>query len=285
MRKIIITLVCLLTICVNSAQAATGKLRQGVMMYKSGNFVGCMQTMQDIVSSDPGNAFAHYYLAMSYVRVGKVEDAKKEYQSVLALNSSAVLNVYAKQGLANIDPSSTTSASATSSTPSSSSSKLPEAPSLGTKPAASGATTGVYSKIKEQKLESIKQMLNNGSSVDPNMYKNLDNNKSDSSTPNGEEVKKALAVLSQAGLNQYSNPYASTDMAQLGLMMSATGGMGNLNNAGGANNSYMNMLPMMLMQQSNSGKKIDPQLMQTVVSSMMMPNMFSSFNDSGNGNY
>lgn len=286
MKKIIITFISMLVVC-TSAQAASNKLRNGVIMYKSGNYIGCLQTMKEVTASDPGNAFAHYYLAMSYVKVGKIENAKKEYNSVISLNSSYQLTSYAKTGLINIDPSAKTT-SATAQGTSKETKSLPDANTLKSLPAvpavstsSSGVSANVDAKLKEQKLDSIKEIINTGSQVDPKLYKGLDNKKSDNTVPSSDEVKKAMAVLSQAGMNNYTNPYANADMMQLNMMMGASGGMNGMN---GANNNYMSMLPMMLMQQSKSGQKIDPKLMETVVSSMMMPNMFSSLNSSNDNN-
>ncbi|MDD3012178.1 MAG: tetratricopeptide repeat protein [Candidatus Gastranaerophilales bacterium] len=100
MQKLIASILCIFIITGSAcAKDTSSNFKQGVLQYKSGNYIGSMETMQSIVKNDPGDAVAHYYLAISYVKLGKKNDAAKEYNNVISLNPASKLVDYAKQGL------------------------------------------------------------------------------------------------------------------------------------------------------------------------------------------
>lgn len=300
MKKIIISFICAILISGSAfAKAQPSKLRMGIMEYKKGNFIGSMQTMQDVVAADPGNTLAHYYLAISYVKVGKVEDAKKEYQKVITLNPSSEMAYYANLGLQNLNPDATAAApgsppAAPTGSPSSPAIVPPVMSNVKVSSPGEFMSQQVKDTLLEKNINSVINDVNQKGSTDPARLKKIENfskNKSENSAPSNEDVLKAVEILSQAGLNvnvnpaQAMNPYQNLnpEMMQLNMMMGMMGGNNNMGN--GMNSNSMNMMPLMMMLQNpESAKNMDPQLMQTMITGMIMPDMFSLTNNNNNNN-
>lgn len=85
------------------ADAPQEKLKQAVLSYKNANYHECQQRMQEIVSNDPGNMLAHYYLALTDVQLHNNNGASKEYNSVISLDPNSQLASYAKLGLSYLE--------------------------------------------------------------------------------------------------------------------------------------------------------------------------------------
>ena len=97
MKRFIISLVCILLIDgIAMADAQQKDLKTAVLYYKDGNYTGCIDIMDQIVKADPGNALAHYYLAISYVQIGQSTQANKEYKKVISLSKFSTGKVCTK---------------------------------------------------------------------------------------------------------------------------------------------------------------------------------------------
>lgn len=276
MQKFILSIICLFLITGNAfAKAESAKFKQGVQQYKIGNYIGATEIMQQVTAADPGNAVAHYYLAISYVQIGKKDEAIKEYNNVIALNPAPKLVSYSKQGLSYLGiPQEGVDVN-----------NLPQVTNV---PDINQTKDYISDKVKETLREKeltrvINDANSNNGQVDPNSLQRIDNytnKKSENSTPTKEQVAQALQILSSAGMNQNYNPEA----AQMNMLMNSLGGMSGMNN--GYNNNSMNMLPLLMMAQSSGNKQnMDPQMMEVMLNSMMMPGMMQFTSGNNENNY
>ena len=96
------------------------------------------------------------------------------------------------------------------------------------------------------------------------------NDKIASASPSDEDILNAIKTLKDAGVTVNVQPPGdmpaqmfaqNPQMAEMNLLL------GNSNNN---NNNMMNMIPFM-MAQSQSGKNIDPRVMQAMIMNSMMP--------------
>lgn len=83
------------------AQAAStaynAKVKTAITKYKARNYTGCIQDLTEVTKHDPSNAVAHYYLANSYMKIGRKDVAIKEFDKVISINSVPVLSAYSLQ--------------------------------------------------------------------------------------------------------------------------------------------------------------------------------------------
>lgn len=281
MKKFLVILVCFvfISVCTLAANGAEG-LKTGIAKYKRGDYVGCMQIMEGVVKDDPSNALAHYYLGMSYARIGMKKEASGEYNKVIALNKNSYLTAYAHMGikmLGDIESNET----------------LPTTPAAGEiskTPSQQGSKTdfmseGVKNTLIEKNLNSVIDNANKNNAKSPESIKQVEEltkKKSLNTTPSSEEVAQAMVTLSKAGM---ANPYGQNvdpQMMQMNMLMGMMGGGMNTNSNTGYNPA--NMMPLLMMQQGE-GKNIDPQVMQSMITGMMMPNMSMFGGENNNNNY
>lgn len=237
--------------------------QKGVIQYKSGNYTSCLQIMSDIVEDDPGNATAHYYKAISNVKIGNNEEAMESYKNVISLNPDSQVGAYAQAGLTCIETPTKCKANAFQ----------------GTQGINNSLVLPVSEKVKQRidayRLNNVKEMLNTGKEVKSEEFEKFEDfspQRSDASNPSEQDIAHALKVLQQAGMDPYANNmYQNPEMMQMTMLLnSMNGSNGKMNNTG-----MMNMMPMMMGQ---NGKKPDPQMMEAMIQSMMMPDMFSTMN-------
>jgi len=273
MQKLIISILCIFIITGSASAKGISKFKLGVQQYKSGNYIGCSETMKDVVNADPGNAVAHYYLAISYVQIGNKNEAIKEYNNVISLNPKSGLINYAKQGLNYLGAPAPATPEAKS---------QPQITNI-PKETVDFMTDKVKDTMREKNLNKVINDANsNSGQVDSGTLKRLDNfsnKKSENKTPTKEQVAQAMQVLSEAGMSQSYNPEAM----EMNMLMNSLGGQ-NTNGYGYGYNPMANMLPMMMMAQQGGNQKIDPQLMETMMTTMMMPGMMQ-MSGSNNDNY
>ncbi len=283
------------------AETAPGIVQAGISNYKKGNYTGSVEILEKAVKQNPGNALAHYYLAMSYVKVDKKENAISEYQNVIKLNPNDQLAAYALVGLKGLGgsmPEKAADTTANTSVPAMAdnmeNSKMTNVNSK-LKPN-EYASDSVKDFIKETTLKHIIESVNTNGKVDEEKLKELKDfsksqNTDTTKMPTDEEIANAvktlykLSALTGAGNNMNSTPAVNPEMMQMNMLMSAFGGNGGMNPYGGNNNSMNNMLPLMMMfQNQGANSKTDPQAMQTLLSSMMMPDMFALTGNNNNNN-
>lgn len=288
MKKIALIGLILLLTAGHSVSAAGGSsnFKKGVALYKNANYIGCMQTMKQIVSQDPGDVLAHYYLAISYVKLGLGDEAQKEYNKVIKLAPNTQAATLAKQGLEYVGQSSNEQ------------SNMPGQPN---KPntnnmAPAGSQYNMTPMMNNNVLPSINSMptgetYKRGSVEAKHTVAEEETapEATSAKTPSQAEIAKAMQTLTQANMTNI-NP----EMMQMNMLMNAMGGGMGANSGmagmgmGGMNAGFnpMSMMPLFMMNQSGDNK-IDPSLMQSYVTNMMMPDMFSmgGNNNNNNSNY
>lgn len=238
-------------------------LIEGVKSYKEGNYLGTVQTMEDVIGINPGNALAHYYMAISYVRLGDAEKASEAYNKVIVLSPGSQLAKYSQIGKKIMYPQQET---------------LDQVKQEATP--ADFYNENVEKEMENRNLKFLIEKINRNKSIDSSEYQKFEDftpDKSHGGQPDNEEVARALDTLKRAGINpfnDYAKPAMNPEMMQMSMLGSAFGGMG----MGGQQNSNpMNMLPMLMMMQQQNGQgsdnRMDPQFMQTMLTNMMMPNM------------
>jgi tetratricopeptide (TPR) repeat protein len=259
----------LITACLTSAAfAEDALLMKGIKSYKEGDYLGTVQTMELVVKESP-KALAYYYMAMAYVQLGKLPEATSAYDKVIFLDPNSQLASYAEMGKQRLQPPK-------------------EEKSIIDGDLLKGIQNSLYSDkvekdTKKRQLDLIKDKVNSGQSINPKDYKDLDDftPKYMNKTPTPEQVAEAYKVLSQAGINPYGNAGMNAAMNPELLQLSMlTGGMG----GGYGMNNSMNMLPMLMMMQQGGGNNINPQVLQTMMSNMLMPDMMNMYG-SGNDKY
>jgi hypothetical protein len=76
----------------------TPNLDSIIEKYHLSNFAGCMQECEAYVQSHPYDTLGYYYLAMSYAKCGKKEDAILAYERVISFNDNPMIVKYATNG-------------------------------------------------------------------------------------------------------------------------------------------------------------------------------------------
>ncbi len=74
-------------------------LKPIIVKYKSGNYVGAMQDLEELVKVEKKNTYARYYLALCYTRLGYKEEATALYREVVARDENLVLSYYSQRAL------------------------------------------------------------------------------------------------------------------------------------------------------------------------------------------
>ncbi len=287
MKKILTVIICLLLFSGTAvAENIKGKLKQGVYKYKNGNYIGCMQTMSEIVKKDPANTLAHYYLAISYVQIGQKEKAIEEYNKVITINPGSQLATYALAGIKYLQ-----------SLPSTSNYLQDEEIEF----IANSNTEKVDIDYYQNNKISIDKAIQEETPIKASKYKhnNESNNYYSTNAKNMEqkqsntneakvtdkELADALRVIIKASRGYNANSNINPEMLQMSMMMNAMGnnngmfGGNSMMGMNGGNNNAFNMLPMLMMYQNGNGngKKIDPEIMKNIITRSMMPDMYSMF--------
>lgn len=269
--------------------SASNPVKIAVRKYKMGNYTGCLQDCQAIVSRDPSNALAYYYMAISYAQAGLKDAAVNSYARVLALNPNPRLQEYATTGKRCLETPDQCHPSDTSVKDESAIDKFISSPTV------DGLSTTVRQNVQQRSLNAIKNEINSDKEIDNYDLKKLNQNQqtelktedvaqnTPQVTPTNDEIVAALKVLKKAGLASYpqpldpaavNNPYAqmanyqNPEQAQLNMLMGADSQSQN-----GNNNAMMNMLPFMLAQNKNGTSNYSPQMMQSVIMNSMMSTM------------
>lgn len=276
------------------AEAGTGALsapmKVAIKKYKAGNYTGCLQDCQRILISNPSNATAYYYLAISLVQAGKKDEAILAYSQVLKLNTNPKLSEYANTGKRCLETPDQCHLEAEDVAGSN-----PEIDKLIATPS-STMSESVKRDFEKRRIDAIKNKINAGKELDSyefNKTRDFSKQKGDietfeklaGNTPSNEEIANALKILNDAGINPYAsqnvmqasqtpaqNMPMTTEESQLQMLLG--GGRQNNNN-----NDIMNMLPHMLSQNKNEPGNYSPQVMQAIIMNSMMPDFTFNLNN------
>lgn len=266
-------------------------ISSAVAKYKKGNYSGCLQELFSLTKKDPSNAMAYYYMAMAYTHVDMQAEAIEAYEKVIALNPNTYLSEYATKGKDCLTGGPTCMPETPEETTASSDEPQDELDKFINSSYGDGLSKDAESEMKLKELEKIKDTLNSKDKInkqDIEKIKEFDvkNEKSSIDEPekiamvSDEEILGAIKTLKDAGVNvslQSNNPYAQMAQYQDPQMAQMSMLLGNNNS-----NSSMNMLPF-LMSQADSGKNIDPRLMQALIMNSMVSDI--NFNNNNNDRY
>lgn len=221
-----------------AAQTPSDTFRLGVEKYRNGETLECLEIMQNLKRKDSSNAYVLYYLAMSNAKLGNVEEAKKNYERVVFLNSDQELVSYAKEGIQNID-----------------------------RAMAKEGITPSKSKLKDVFADKPPAAVNESQKTSSK------SNVSDDEVAKAIRTLKEAGLLNvQLGVGANSASPASmlpqnNDLMNMSLMMSSMNGS--------KGSSGMDMLPFLMMQQQSSGANgaksaISPEVIQMMMNNSML---------------
>lgn len=260
-------------------------LKSGIARFKKGDYTGCLQELYALTKKDPSNAAAYYYMAMAYTYVGSQADAIDAYEKVIALNSNQFLVDYATKGRDCL------TGGPACAPPEDNTGEQDDLDKFIKSPYGNGLSPELNLEIKQKQLQNIQETINNKEQLekkDLEKIREFDNSKTEaevndkiaSASVSDEDILNAIKTLKDAGLtvniqqpgaDMTAQMYAQNpQMAEMSMLL------GNNNNN---NNNMMNMVPFM-MAQSQSGKNIDPRIMQAMMMNSMMPDF--NFNNDNN---
>lgn len=244
------------------------QVAMAIQKYKHKNYVGCIQDLSNVIKKDPSSAFSHYYLALSYSQIGKTDEALKEYKNVIDLATNPTLVEYAKTGQRCIEtPDNCVEKKA-----------VVSEMSIDTFIKAGKKTTkDVEDTIKKLELNYQRQKYNAevnsnqrlNSVEQSNSSKKAENN-DNNKQPSGDEIANAIKTLQKVGINPFAGQNSQYENPEMQMLMGMNAN--NQNNNGFQNNNIMQMLPY-IMNAENSGKKVSPEFIKSMVMSSMTPDM------------
>ena len=245
MKKIVLRILSVM-ILVTSVNAVYAKVKatnpataQAIKYYKAGNYTQAYMACDEIVQKDPSNALAQYYLAMSYVQLGRKSDAISAYDRVIYLSQNGVLGSYAKKGKKCLE------------TPSQCKEPLEKPGDENDTPEdkfikgafGSGFSHKARGIHEKEKIENIKREINRYDELAPDKFKEY----KDFSTqaPTNDEIVAAIRTLQRAGIAE-----------SIGI---------------GAYSPYNNNLEMLNLVYGNNAKNLNlsPQVIQSLLSTQM----------------
>lgn len=267
MKKIIFTFLILsFMLCeVSCAKPLyNSQVNSAIQMYKAKNYTECLQVMFDVVTQDPSNVVAYYYIAISQARLGNKEKAQEAYQRVIDLNSSSQLSRYAKNGIACLnDPEQCKSQFSLSSS--------------------QKALDNVSGQIEENRIQAVKDIVNKKNNIqdvpmeymknfkDYSLPQNQLQNKSELPTPSKDEIANALDTLKRAGYQNYlPQPPVTAEQMQMSMINSL-----NTNN-NNYNNPMAGFMPYMSNPQDMA--QMSPELIQSMMMGSMMQGLYTDYN-------
>lgn len=232
--------ICILTANVTNAKTSSNSaLTSAIKMYKSQNYSECYTTLTNLVTRDPSNAVAYYYLAMASAQIGKKDEAISNYSKVLELTKSGQLNSYAFRGKTCLEtPEQCHDDGAT------------ELDNFVHRKYGNGFSNEVRSNYEQQKIENLMREMNRRDNISPEQFKNYKDFSSE--VPTNDEIVDALRTLQKAGLSD--------------LIGSNRGEFSFLTGDSLNNNSNAAMFNM-LMGGTNSS--LSPQVIQSLLTSQM----------------
>jgi len=215
-----------------------------IKLYKSQNYVGCIEEATKITESNPSNIFAYYYKGLAYSQLGKKSEAMSAFDQVISINTNSTLVEYSQKANACIqDPSNCEKYER----------EVGELEAF--IKSDKFLSNPVQSQVNQKKLDRIRENINDDVK-----------NKKKSDIPTNDEIANAVKTLAKAGLNPFAGMnagYSNPQMMQMSMLL-------NDNNGYGYNYNNMNMLPVLLMNQ-NSEQQLPTDLIQTMMMNQMSP--------------
>lgn len=82
---------------VTASEICPYAVRVAINKYKSQDYVGCIQDLDEYIETDPSNSIAFYYSGIAYMKVGMKDKAVESFEKVASINSVPMLSSYAIQ--------------------------------------------------------------------------------------------------------------------------------------------------------------------------------------------
>lgn len=289
MKKIVLSIVISLFLLFQAYSYAavinnytTPEMKVAITKYKKGNYTGCMQDCRYVLDRSE-NPLAYYYLGNCFIKLGRPDLASVFYRQIIKMNAGSILVEYSNKALKCINDPDSCKLDASNSS---------ELDKFIASPPSDGLSPTVRKDFEQKHLDTIRNDINSDKDLDSYSFKkiNYDNSIQDLSKiaqakPTDAEVKAALKVLNDAGINPYDKQQVVSDtqnentpeailkqtsqdpeLAQLSAFING----GNQSNN---KNSMMDMLPYMMMQNKDGSSAYSPQMMQAVIMNSMMNDM------------
>ena len=226
-----------------------------IKLYKAGDYTNAYSSLKEIVKKENANALTYYYLAMTEVQLGKIDEAIRDYETVMKMSPNGVLGSYAKKGKKCVE------------TPNKC--HEPEISPFAAKDTdedrfikggyGSGFSKEARGVHEQQKINNLRREINRREELTPQNFK--DYKDFSSQGPSNDEIVSALRTLQRAGLSDViGNSNYNSDVANL---------LGVENNSNKAGYDVLNML---FSQKNNSTTttNLNPQVIQSLLTSQMM---------------
>lgn len=264
---------------------STPRIRQAIYKYKTKNYTGCVQDLEEILKVEPYNSVVWYYLGLSYSMLGNKDNSTLSFNTAKLLDPNSLIGKYSQKGLdclANPDKCIVKNESQVQIDEFINSHKF--------------VSETAKKEMFKQKLQYQKDAINHNIRNLPKEEKiqekkSQNNNVSSNSEPTNEEIAQAVRTFQKLGLNPFAvsgninnqgtqqnmaQAYINNnELAQLNMMLNQGNVMGNQNNG----NNMMNMLPLILSMNNNQGVqntngfKVTPEMIQVMMTSAMMPGL------------
>ena len=249
-KKLILTLsiLCAFTVPAVSSEVDVldSNVKSMIQQYKDGNYTGCLQSIDEILVSDPSNIYAHYYQGLSFSQLGEKTRAIESYEKVIALNGNRVIVDYATKGKACL--TSVEACEAYQKTVNELDDFIKSDRFL---------DKSVQQEMNKKKLNRMRQEINKEmKGVKPEKKSEM---------PSNDEIAEAVKTLAKVGFNPLNssgmmNMYQTPEMIQANMLLGNNDSSNHMNN----------MLPYFLINQSQNGaSKMSPELIQTMMMSQM----------------
>lgn len=220
---------------------------EAIKLYKSGNYTNAYSALVQILKKDRTNALALYYIAMTEVQLGKLDDAIRDYEAVIKMSPNGVLGSYAKKGKKCVEtPERCHEPEAKPSDNDSEEDKFIKS----YKSTFSKEARGVY---EQQKINNLRREINRQEELTPQRFKEYKDFSSE--VPTNDEIVTAIRTLQKAGLSDVMGR-ANSDLSLI---------YGENNNRNG-----YDMLNMLFSQNNNgTTSNLSPQVIQSLLTTQM----------------
>lgn len=296
---IILTVFCITTVS-GLSQEYTPSFQAAVSEYRDGNYQKAFNILEKILQIEPDNYYARYYLAISLVKLKKIDEAKKYYMDIITNADDPTVVEYSRNGLKLLDPKYDEKAQKTSIIEVNKTEKN-QLPLVSTSAAnTSNRNTSKTLQLNEQQKALVNEIAQKNK-IDPNEINNLlqilaknpsalktinqlanTNNANDPNNFDPESVAKLIKMMTlnnEMGLlnatdNNNNNNDNNDNNSSMDLM-SLMSGQNGFNNKSSPNNNMQQL--MNYMNNSTNKGKMNPDILNMLFKN----NMFSDTNMNG----
>ena len=81
------------------APVITDSLKPCIVKYKEGNYTGAIADLKELTKKEPHNDYAKYYLGLSYLQLGYIEEATAAFNQVVKGGTNESLSFYSQRAI------------------------------------------------------------------------------------------------------------------------------------------------------------------------------------------